>query len=86
MQEDITSNISHAEKMLKKIHKNRKIAWGFFKVKEMIVNFFERENPISKMLKGNTLSLFIGLKMVIQKFAGHINHDPKYIVYILEKK
>jgi hypothetical protein len=38
------------------------------------------------MLKGNTLSLFIGLKMVIQKFAGRINHDPKYIVYILEKK
>ena len=38
------------------------------------------------MLKGNKLSLFIGLKMVIQKFAGRINHDPKYIVYILEKK
>ena len=52
LQEDITPNIEHAEKMLKKIHKNRKVVWAFWRMKEYMLNLLERESPIPKILKG----------------------------------
>lgn len=86
MSEEITPNIKHADKMLKKIHKNRKIAWGFFKGKEMIEKFLEKKNPISKMFQGIFYLIFLGIKRLAEKFVGRFSGDQKYLVYILEKK
>ena len=33
MKEDITHNITHSRKVLARIYKNRKIAWGIGKIK-----------------------------------------------------
>lgn len=78
LQDNITPNIEIADKMLKKIHKNRKIPWAFFRLKEMIGEFMEKENPVGKILKG--------LWTVMKRLAGRINTDPRFHVYILEKK
>lgn len=75
LQDNITPNIEHADKMLKKIHKNRKIPWAFFRLKEMMGEFIEQENPIAKIVKG--------LWTVMKRLAGRINTDPRFYVYIL---
>jgi len=53
MKEDITPNIMHSRKILNRIHKNRKIAWTFGKVKDYLKKIFSLENTFTQFLNSN---------------------------------
>ena len=40
--EDITGNINHAQKILKKYHKDRILAWIFLKIKDYLKSFVQK--------------------------------------------
>lgn len=47
MKEDITSNIMHSRKILNRVHKNRKIAWTYAKMKDSLTQILSVENTFT---------------------------------------
>lgn len=82
MKEDITHNITHSRKVLARIHKNRKIAWGIGKIKELINEMYEHENLISNSMRSKTINI-VDIWKTLKKISGVKSNVNKYYLYIV---
>ena len=78
MKEDVTSNIMHSRKILKKNYKDRKISWFKDQIIGKISEIINGDNFIGRTLQ----NLWFG----IEKMTGVKYSSSQYYIYILEVK